>query len=98
MSVSVHPFVQYADNFYGVRIRATEENYMATLRKFSVARKNAVSRHRYIGSVREPTERFKQLTDIGVSLGFPPSLQGTFRNFPQVSISCRRQSESSHRC
>lgn len=98
MSVSVHPFVQYADNFYGVRIRATEENYMATLRKFSVARKNAVSRHRYIGSVREPTERFKQLTDIGVSLGFPPSLQGVLGNFPQVCISCRRQPESAHQC
>lgn len=98
MSVSIHPFVQYANDFYGVRIRATEENYMATLRKFSVARSNAIGRHRYLRSISEPAERFKQLTDIGVSLGFPPSLQGVLGNFPQVCISCRRQPESAHRC
>lgn len=98
MSVGIHSFVQHANDFYGVRIRATEENDMAALRKFSVARSKAVSRDRYLRSVSETPERVKQLADIGVSLGFPPSPQGVFGNFPQVSIGCRRQLESSHSC
>ena len=98
MSLSVHPFVQYANNFDAMTIGDAKENYMTTLREFFVTLSNSVSCSCNLGSVGEASERVKQLTDIGVALCLSPALQGVLCNFSQVSIGYCRQSESSHQC
>ncbi len=98
MSVFIHTFMQYTYYFNAVGIRVPEENYVAALRKFSVARSNAFGSRCDFGSIRKTTKRIEQFTDIGVTLRLSPMLRGVFCYFSQISICCGRKSEFFHPC
>ncbi len=88
MSLSIHPLVQDAYDFYSMRNRFSKENYMTTLGKPAVARSNSISACCNLGCLCQARKGVKHLSNILISLNAAPLQQRVFRDLSQIGVRC----------